>query len=1439
MTITTDIRILDESTSFTQDNNESSFNCGKFTWTLKNFGLLVELIKNHKLMSPSFIAEDCILRISIHRSVIDDVDYLSLFLNSEEQTEKSNWCMFRMSVLNHKSSRESIHRDSHGRIGETKPIGWIDFMEFSRFIEPNKGFLVHDHDHDHDDSTAMFSVSFQVIKESIEFPKKCVLPHKPDLFSNFYIWKIENFTKLKDRLKKRKITGLDVKSQTLKIGDQDLRLVIYPRGESQSPGYLSFYLEVMERPDKLSDWSYYISFRLSVMNQNLDKSVSMDWDKSSDGINRFFNATKELGWCRFMPLNSLFDQDSGFLVADTVNFFAEVLILEETFLEKVCEALLVDEGKLFYWRMSNFLHFKNILETKTTIVSQTFQIGKCKCRIGVCQRLDLIFAILECSPSVVNDPDTVFEVRFRMGLLNYKCISTSWHDEETVCTKSKYCVSMSMKVSDILDPDNGFLYHESVIFLCQILHHGPSTESSKPGVLGLSNYLDKCTPPEYFEITSENVDNRLESFLRRHGLRIDSLPQPNVTKSFLIEASWMWSTMLKLHNYLEPVKAKYLLSAMDNFARNIDIEAELSSSQIKVWNQAKASQQVIIDLLLDIIVEYCRHLETRSSVSSVDYYDTSSEPPSHRSGVFSRAEFLRQNGPEDSAQYPKYKTLEEKRTDVSEKAILESPPSETSAIDLLTINSIQDLKIKWPEPSEELLSMIINSLKCLCDTVPQGCSKPKRWPVSVKKISHVLDKAPKQLQLDLITLVPKLVDHSDHSRAAYALIHQLSRPDADPELQIPVFSVISQLDLSSEVQEHVFFLTSKLVVKSNDGALATTIGFLFKAASHCQHISKAVRVVRVRLCRLGIEVSPCVLNFLSEIVTNCCEIAKAFLRDVDSSFELDDKDLTTSGGTFLYDEDEYRATGLNMMDDQILRENRHFSDIFTLIQLLSVPSLKREAFQVFERAVSQGSIVVHSVSTVLERCLALRLNIGPIVLAGENQQRDVAADEKIEPSLIEAYAFVLLMDLVESFSLSLDSRVYQFAQMFYATLFRLFADESYHKMMLKGLVDHAISHTENVHQADRNFSTLLFLVNEELGLAGPIFKMMREVSEVANVKLATLRDQLHVSEDQNLRTQEEKRAEHANMVREKASLLEKLSKSEATTNHFESKLKLEIDRSAKEKKNLKHQLELCRSQKNDEITKLSAEKNVYEDSLHNWETQFSLLKSRNSDDLKRLEEEKNDLAERLKTAESARKRSDDKLNCLNEVQTNVMHSLQDEIGQLKLTVEQLQREKLDKDERINQLETDINGMEANFSAFQRLEEERNDLAERLKTAESDRKRSDDELNFYAGEHEVQTNVMHSLQDEIGQLKLTVEQLEREKLDKDERINQLKTDIHGMEANFSACQQRFHVALIEEMALHAPLYGIGLEGRSWEELETLMHIHQTGLEQIDAVLRRGD
>lgn len=82
--------------------------------------------------------------------------------------------------------------------------------------------------------------------------------------------------------------------------------------------------------------------------------------------------------------------------------------------------------------------------------------------------------------------------------------------------------------------------------------------------------------------------------------------------------------------------------------------------------------------------------------------------------------------------------------------------------------------------------MIVNSLRTLDGAVPQGCPEPRRRPQSAQKISLVLDKAPKHLQADLVALVPKLVEHSEHPLAAYALLERLQKPDAEPALRIPV-----------------------------------------------------------------------------------------------------------------------------------------------------------------------------------------------------------------------------------------------------------------------------------------------------------------------------------------------------------------------------------------------------------------------------------------------------------------------------------------------------------------------------------------------------------------------------------------------------------------------------------------------------------------------------
>jgi hypothetical protein len=97
-----------------------------------------------------------------------------------------------------------------------------------------------------------------------------------------------------------------------------------------------------------------------------------------------------------------------------------------------------------------------------------------------------------------------------------------------------------------------------------------------------------------------------------------------------------------------------------------------------------------------------------------------------------------------------------------------------------------NFQTKWPEQSEELLGLIVNSLRALDGAVPQGCPEPRRRPQSAQKIALVLDKAPKHLQPDLVSLIPKLVEHAEHPLAAYALLERLKKPDAEPALWMPV-----------------------------------------------------------------------------------------------------------------------------------------------------------------------------------------------------------------------------------------------------------------------------------------------------------------------------------------------------------------------------------------------------------------------------------------------------------------------------------------------------------------------------------------------------------------------------------------------------------------------------------------------------------------------------
>nr|CAD1827765.1 unnamed protein product [Ananas comosus var. bracteatus] len=215
--------------------------------------------------------------------------------------ERSCWCLFRMSVLSQRPGGSHVHRDSYGRFaadnkgGDNTSLGWNDYMKMADFMSPDSG----------SGSRRRGEGNGGARKSDGHFGK--------------FTWRIENFTRLKDLLKKKKITGLCIKSRRFQIGNRDCRLIVYPRGQSQPPCHLSVFLEVTDSRNTVSDWSCFVSHRLSVVNQKMEeKSVT------KESQNRYSKAAKDWGWREFVTLTSLFDQDAGFLVQDTVVFSAEV-----------------------------------------------------------------------------------------------------------------------------------------------------------------------------------------------------------------------------------------------------------------------------------------------------------------------------------------------------------------------------------------------------------------------------------------------------------------------------------------------------------------------------------------------------------------------------------------------------------------------------------------------------------------------------------------------------------------------------------------------------------------------------------------------------------------------------------------------------------------------------------------------------------------------------------------------------------------------------------------------------------------------------------------------------------------------------------------------------------------------------------------------------------
>eukprot|EP00884_Botryococcus_braunii_P019083 jgi/Botrbrau1/5859/Bobra.0366s0040.1 len=474
---------------------------GRFSWKVHNFGMFLDMIKSQKIMSPAWTAGPLSLRLSVYQSTVNNENFLSMCLESKDSDKSQNsertcWTLFKMSVHSTLPGK-SKGRDSYGRFaakadktGENTSLGWNDFMQMSDFLEPENGYL--------HDGFASFSASFHIIKEQYTFrsgPEQRPVRGRsgkskgqgPEFYQGKFTWKISDFKRdLKDQLKKKKITGLCVKSKRFQVGSRDCRLIVYPRGQSQPPQHLSMFLEVTD-PRSSGEWSCFVSHRLSVVNQKFEERTVV-----KESQNRYSRQAKDWGWREFITLTTLFDNDAGFILNDTIQFAAEVTVLKEQtdvreadlnepivgFVEDMhpqpeepyvgkefVRAYALSKTK-FTWKIENFSTFCEILQTRK-IFSKFFTVNSCDLRVGMYESFHQLCVYLESDNTT---PDRNFQVDYRIAVMNQRRPDqTHWKTYRLYTRAWNNSVLQLGKMTDIVSPDMGHVVRDSLTLVVEVL----------------------------------------------------------------------------------------------------------------------------------------------------------------------------------------------------------------------------------------------------------------------------------------------------------------------------------------------------------------------------------------------------------------------------------------------------------------------------------------------------------------------------------------------------------------------------------------------------------------------------------------------------------------------------------------------------------------------------------------------------------------------------------------------------------------------------------------------------------------------------------------------------------------------------------------------------------------------------------------------------------
>lgn len=248
-----------------------------------------------------------------------------------------------------------------------------------------------------------------------------------------------------------------------------LSLIATGKSLDEPSDYLSFFVEVTESLNSSCslDNTFCIWYRFTIMDKKESKnSVEKEF------IGRFPNQKIELGWADFVSLHTIVDSRAGFVLGNTIEVVVEVSLLKEHYINGLVEMqerdypfdLHQDKTEQFIWCINNFTKFMGSLDEKK-MVSQSI-ISGLGLRVVVAVDSEGLGATLESSCK------NSFWVSYRFGIVNQKTRKGRFYDAHYKSSEASEDYEWFMPVSEVKDPNVGYLVDDKVVFHFLILEFG-------------------------------------------------------------------------------------------------------------------------------------------------------------------------------------------------------------------------------------------------------------------------------------------------------------------------------------------------------------------------------------------------------------------------------------------------------------------------------------------------------------------------------------------------------------------------------------------------------------------------------------------------------------------------------------------------------------------------------------------------------------------------------------------------------------------------------------------------------------------------------------------------------------------------------------------------------------------------------------------------------